>query len=119
MLHMSIYERRVGVEVASTLPPPSGRFSSPTIWTADAACKEDASRVSGVKSLSHSSDTIHFAETKAPERYDPFASQKIDTFQKSSNSVYRMFLLCSCPNCYSKILCGTCIQCAGNRDRKG
>ena len=35
----------------------------------------------------------YFIETKALENYDPFATQKIDTFRKSSNGVYRPFLL--------------------------
>ena len=39
-------------------------------------------------------DPNKFAETKVLERYDPFASQKIDEFQKIRNGVYRLFLLC-------------------------
>ena len=35
----------------------------------------------------------YFIETKALEYYDPFASQKMDTFQKSGNGVYRSFLI--------------------------
>lgn len=35
----------------------------------------------------------YFIETKALEHYDPFVSQKMDTFQKSSNGIYRPFLL--------------------------
>ena len=90
--------RSVAVRRASTLPSPSCWSLFSTFWTADAVCKGEASRVSGVELLSHSFDTVDFAETKALGRYDPFTFQKIDKFQKSSGGVYHPFLLCSCPN---------------------
>jgi len=61
----------------------------------------------------------YFIETGALEHYDPFASQKLDTFRKSSNGVYRLFLLRSRRNCHAHTRRRARIEYARNRDREG
>ena len=65
-------------------------------WILGATCTFDTSiiQVANLRPLSrYRLVRGYFIESKALEDYDPFASQKIDTFRKSGNGVYRLSLL--------------------------